>query len=52
MHKRHTKLKNKLSKETPNTKISNIIAYDCSGFSFQERYKKSKESIYLNAMFK
>ncbi len=50
MHKRHTKLKNKLSKETPNKKLSHIIAYDCLGFSFLERYKKSKESIYLNAI--
>ena len=50
IHKRHTKLKNKLSRETPAKKLSNIVAYDCLGFAFLDRYKKSKESIYLKAI--
>lgn len=50
IHKRNTKLRNKLSREGPNTKLSNIIGYDCLGFAFLERYKKSKDSIYLEAI--
>ena len=50
MHKRHTKLKNRLSRDTPDKKLSNIISYDCLGFSFLERYKKAKDSIYLQAI--
>ena len=33
-----------------NKKLSNIISYDCLGFSFLERYKKAKDSIYLQAI--
>ena len=50
IHKRNTKLKSKLSKAGPNTKLSNIVGYDCLGFAFLERYKKSKDSIYLQAI--
>lgn len=50
IHKRDTKLKIKLSREGPNTKLSNIVGYDCLGFAFLERYKKSKDSIYLQAI--
>ena len=50
IHKRNTKLKSKLSREGPNTKLSNIVGYDCLGFAFLERYKKSKDSIYLQAI--
>lgn len=50
MHKRHTKLKNELSKESPNKKLESIASYDCLGFAFLERYKKSKDSIYLQAI--
>jgi hypothetical protein len=50
MHKRHTKLKNKLSRETPNKRIDNIGSYDCLGFAFLDRYKKYKDAVYLKAI--
>ena len=50
MHKKETKLQQKLKSEPPLKKLSNISAYDCLGFVFLERYKKSKISLYLNAI--